>query len=183
MAKKAPSKHSRAARRATSPSINTDKSLKEVRLPEQSINQRPAVLAAHHHAGVSKKQKHRKSHMTSKMRKRQEKSMDRAEAVMDRTAKKTEKSFGQAKTVEGRRKAWDDINAQALGTAANGEKKSKKQLAAEAEQAEVDKFFANDDDDAAMGNAPVDGIVSRFDAISENAQPATAATGDDDEML
>lgn len=108
--------------------------------------------------------------------------MDRAEAVMDRTAKKTEKSFGQAKTVERRRKAWDDINAQALG-AEKGEKKSKKQLEAEAEQAEVDKFFAKEDDDAAMGNAPVDGVVSKFDAISESAQPATTATSDDDEML
>ncbi|KAL1871048.1 hypothetical protein VTK73DRAFT_2283 [Phialemonium thermophilum] len=107
--KKAPSVHSRSARRATSPGIDTDKSLKNVRPPPESINQRPAVLAAHHGSGVTKKTK-RKVTPSSKARRRQEKGIDRAEAVMERTAKKIQKSKGQARKIQARRKTWDEIN-------------------------------------------------------------------------
>lgn len=109
----APSLHSRAARRATSPSIDTDKSLKNLRPPTESINHRPAVLAAHHSAGVTKKSKRgRKAVMSSKARRRHEKDLDRAEAIMDRTAKKIQKSKGQARAIQVRRKTWDEINSE-----------------------------------------------------------------------
>ncbi|EJT74058.1 hypothetical protein GGTG_07907 [Gaeumannomyces tritici R3-111a-1] len=191
MAKNAPSKHSRAARRATSPSIDTDKSLKNVKPPAEPANQRPAVLAAQHGAGVGKKGKSgRKAIPSSRARRRHEKGMDRAEAVMDRTLSKIEKSKGQARTVQSRRKAWDDINTSALAAAAaDGDddeaarpkkKKTAKQLQAEAEQALVDKFY-NDDGDEDMDGADSDGGETRPAAAPQPG--ATAARDDDEEIL
>ncbi|KAL8400582.1 hypothetical protein RB594_000832 [Gaeumannomyces avenae] len=192
MAKNAPSKHSRAARRATSPGIDTDKSLKNVKPPAEPVNQRPAVLAAQHGAGVGKKGKSgRKAVPSSRARRRHEKGMDRAEAVMDRTLSKIEKSKGQARTVQGRRKAWDDINTSALAAAtADGDddeaarpkkkKKTAKQLQAEAEQALVDKFY-NDDGDEDMDGADSDGGETRPAAAPQLG--ATAAGDDDEEIL
>ncbi|KAJ6440145.1 CFEM domain-containing protein [Purpureocillium lavendulum] len=130
---KPPSKHSRAARRATSPSIDTDKSLKEVALPidgssegndgngsgsgnaNSNIKNRPSVLAVHRAAGVSKKTSKpaRKSRMTAKMRRRHERGLEMAEAVTERTGLKIERSIGRARVVDARRRAWDDINARA----------------------------------------------------------------------
>ncbi|KAF2964455.1 hypothetical protein GQX73_g9109 [Xylaria multiplex] len=107
--KKAPSVHSRAARRATSPSIDTDKSLKNVQPPPKSADHRPSVLAIHHGAGISKKQKTGRA-MSSKARKRFEKAQDRAVANMDRLEKKVALSKGQSRAIQGRRKAWEEIN-------------------------------------------------------------------------
>lgn len=105
----APSLHSRAARRATSPSIDTDKSLKNVKPPPESIDHRPSILAIHHGAGVSKKT--RKGRNASfKARRRQEKAQDRAAAIMERTELKAARSKGQARAIQTRKKAWDDIN-------------------------------------------------------------------------
>ncbi|KAI1422996.1 Alb1-domain-containing protein [Xylaria sp. FL1777] len=107
--KKAPSLHSRAARRATSPSINTDKSLKDVQPPPESVDHRPSVLAIHHGAGVSKKQKKGRA-MSSKARKRHEKAQDRAAAIIERTEKKVALSKIQSRAIQGRRKIWEEIN-------------------------------------------------------------------------
>jgi hypothetical protein len=93
----ASSVHSRAAKRASSPSIDTDKSLKNVKPPTESKSHRPSVLAVHQGAGVSKKSKNgRKSVLSAKAKRRQEKGLDRAEAVMDKKEKKVEKSKGKA---------------------------------------------------------------------------------------
>ncbi|KAJ4388823.1 hypothetical protein N0V93_006284 [Gnomoniopsis smithogilvyi] len=111
---KAPSLHSRAARRATSPSINTDKSLKEVQPPSESLNQRPAVLGLHQNAGVTKKSKRgRKAVLSTRARARHERGLEKAEAIVDRTATKVQKSKYSASRVETRKKAWDEINAAA----------------------------------------------------------------------
>ncbi|KAF9880982.1 hypothetical protein CkaCkLH20_01132 [Colletotrichum karsti] len=104
-----PSKHSRAARRATDVDIDTDKSLKDVK-PPSATTERPSVLAAHHNSGVSKKTNNRKSQMSAKAKKRNEKAMDRAEAIMDRTSNKREKSKNSSRTIQARRKGWEDIN-------------------------------------------------------------------------
>ena len=106
----APSKHSRAARRAISPGIDLDKSLKEVKLPDKDHNRRPAILAAHANAGVSKKTSKRKSVISSRAQKRRERAINRAEAVLEKTILKVERSRGQAKTLQSRRKDWDQIN-------------------------------------------------------------------------
>ncbi|KAG5985940.1 hypothetical protein E4U43_005788 [Claviceps pusilla] len=105
-----PSKHSRAARRATSPSINTDKSLKELAPPARSTP-RPSVLDVHRSAGVSKKTRPvRKSRLSSKMRRRHERGLEMAAAVTERTGKKLEKSIGRARVVVERSRAWEEVN-------------------------------------------------------------------------
>ncbi|KAL7915434.1 Alb1 domain-containing protein [Trichoderma velutinum] len=120
--KRAPSKRSRAARRATSPSIDTDKSLKDVSLPstnaDSSSAARPSVLAARHSAGVTKKSR-RGRQLSAKGRRRQEKGLEMAEAFIERTSKKLEKSLGKAKVVQSRSKKWDAINKDAQETKAN----------------------------------------------------------------
>ncbi|KAI1464616.1 Alb1-domain-containing protein [Daldinia caldariorum] len=109
--RKAPSIHSRVARRATSPSIDTDKSLKNIQPPAESVDYRPSVLAIHQGAGVSKKAKKGRN-MSSKARRRHEKEQDRAANIMERTEKKIAKSKGQARAIQSRSKAWDEINNQ-----------------------------------------------------------------------
>lgn len=106
----APSKHSRAARRATSPGIDTDKSLKEIQPPRQTKFERPSVLAVHHSAGVQKKSGKRKGQLSAKAKRRQQRGMEMAEAIMERTSKKVQKSSKSQRTVQERRKAWEDIN-------------------------------------------------------------------------
>ncbi|KAL6897519.1 Alb1 domain-containing protein [Trichoderma evansii] len=113
--KAAPSRRSRAARRATSPSIDTDKSLKNATLPASSSSTaapRPSVLAARHNAGVTKKTRRGRA-VSAKGRRRQEKGLEMAEAVIERTSKKLEKSFSRARVVQSRAKKWDDINKDA----------------------------------------------------------------------
>ncbi|KAL6879309.1 Alb1 domain-containing protein [Trichoderma novae-zelandiae] len=118
-----PAKRSRAARRATSPSINTDKSLKDVSLPattsaSSSASARPSVLAARHSAGVTKKSK-RGRQLSARGRRRQEKGLEMAEAFVERTSKKLERSLGRARVVQARAKKWDDINKDAEETRSN----------------------------------------------------------------
>lgn len=48
--------------------------------------------------------------MTAKARKRQQRGIEMAEAVMDRTSKKVAVSKGRARTVQQRAKDWKDIN-------------------------------------------------------------------------
>ena len=128
----APSKHSRAARRATSPSIDTDKSLKTVSLPRttnstqsrtlpgqvdgsDALSNRPSVLAIHRAAGVSKRTSKtaRKTRLTAKMRRRHERGLERAETITERTGLKIERSIGKAKVVQARSRGWDEVNARA----------------------------------------------------------------------
>jgi hypothetical protein len=82
------------------------------------------VLAAQHGSGVTKKKSTRKTVLSSRAKRRQEKSLDRAEAVMERMALKVEKSKGQAKTVHTRRKPWDEINKDIPANKAKKMKKS-----------------------------------------------------------
>ncbi|KAI9837230.1 MAG: hypothetical protein M1819_000304 [Sarea resinae] len=100
--------HSRAAKRATSPSLNLDKSLTSIKPPPETPNHRPAVLAAQHGSGVKKSKKGKS--MSRQQRRRQEKGMERAEIVMDKTEKKVHKSLGRGKTVKDRRAAWEELN-------------------------------------------------------------------------
>ena len=145
--------HSRAARRATSPSIDTDKSLKQIRAPQESVDRRPAVLAAHHAGGVTKKTKAgRKAVLSSRARRRQEKSMDRAEVVMDRTAIKVQRSKGHAKVIDSRKKTWDEVNKEAFDKEAPP-KLSKKAKAKLEEDAAVAEFYADKDGDWEMEGA------------------------------
>ncbi|QPH04015.1 hypothetical protein C2857_000611 [Epichloe festucae Fl1] len=114
---RAPSKHSRAARRASAPSFDTDKSPKDV--PERtrtsaSADVRPSVLDVHRSAGISKKLKPaRKSRMSTKMRRRREKGLEMAAAVTERTGMKMQRSIVRAVSVQKRSRAWEDVNREA----------------------------------------------------------------------
>lgn len=48
--------------------------------------------------------------MSSKARKRRLQDIERAEAILERTAVKIEKSKGRSRTIQSRRKAWEDVN-------------------------------------------------------------------------
>ncbi|KAL3959319.1 hypothetical protein ACCO45_007481 [Purpureocillium lilacinum] len=197
---KPPSKHSRAARRATSPSINTDKSLKAVSLPTSSSTtthestgadshntsstnkNRPSVLAVHRAAGVSKKTSKpaRKSRMTAKMRRRHERGLEMAEAVTERTGLKIEKSIGRARAVQARSKGWDDINARA-GDEAGGHAPRRGGM-----REGGDKGWETDEDMG--GDVPIPaGMQSSIFAPApkkeEAVQSGQAAGGDDEEIL
>jgi hypothetical protein len=114
--------HSRAAKRASSPGIDLDKSLKDLKPPVDTKKHRPSVLAVHQGAGVTKKSKNgRKSVLSAKAKRRQEKGLDRAEAVMDKKEKKVEKSKGRARTVQERAKAWEELNEKMLAKKARDE--------------------------------------------------------------
>jgi len=153
----AASVHSRAAKRASSPSIDTDKSLKNVKPPTEVKNHRPSILAVHQGAGVSKKSKNgRKSVLSAKAKRRQEKGLDKAEAVMDKKEKKVEKSKGRARTVQERAKAWDDLNKKTLAKKAREEALEKENWTDEEdreamdEDAEAEKITADESMDAEL---------------------------------
>ncbi|KAI9375239.1 Alb1-domain-containing protein [Aspergillus egyptiacus] len=106
------SKHSRAARRAESPSLDLDKSLTSLPRAEKTELYRESILADRANAGVSKKQSKPKAKSRAQ-RLRQQKGMDRAEATLDRLEKKVAKSENRAKTVKSRRADWNDLNKKA----------------------------------------------------------------------
>ena len=105
---------SRFAKRATSPSIDLDRSLTEAKLPRtapvshKNHSVRPSSVIAMHAAtgaGISKKNKGSRP-MSRKARERLEKGLEMAERVMGRTEEKVLKSKDRAKAVEGRRVSW-----------------------------------------------------------------------------
>jgi hypothetical protein len=145
--------HSRAAKRASSPSIDTDKSLKDVKPPAESLNFRPSILAIHQGAGVTKKSKNgRKSVLSSKAKRRQERGLDRAEAVMDKKEKKIEKSRGKAKTVQERSKAWDELNRKMVA------KKAREAAMALEKENWIDEDNEGEKEEIELDAAVVDGV-------------------------
>ena len=115
--------------------------------------------------------------MSTKARKRQEKQLDRAEAVMDRTAKKIERSRGQMKIINSRKKTWDDVNKHIPGKPTKGaeildhDEHDKAALAWETDE-EMDGA------DETTLSAPV------TEPVVEAAQvPLPAAEGFEDEIL
>ncbi|EEQ89940.2 uncharacterized protein BDCG_05060 [Blastomyces dermatitidis ER-3] len=101
---------SRAVKRAVSP---TDESLlKSLPRAEPIPTFKPHVLSAQHNAGITKKSKSKQ--LTRAQRRRQEKGMERAEFVMDKTEKKIAKSLGKGRVVKERRATWEEMNRKAL---------------------------------------------------------------------
>jgi len=110
MAKTASVKHnplsnprSRASKRQTSPSINTDKSLKEV-----SPHRESGILAPRSNAGVSKhKSKVQKS---SRQKQRDAKRQDRAEVVMEKMEVRVGQKMKKGKAINERKSEWGVVN-------------------------------------------------------------------------
>ncbi|KAI9759197.1 MAG: hypothetical protein M4579_002484 [Chaenotheca gracillima] len=123
--KKTHSVHSRAARRASSPSLNLDKSITTAKAPgsESTSTQRPSVLAIHRNAGVSKKRNSAASNrLSTKQRQRREKGIERAELNGAKLEKKLETSLGKGKAVKERSAAWEDLNGKLEARRARHEK-------------------------------------------------------------
>ncbi|KAL2838828.1 Alb1-domain-containing protein [Aspergillus pseudoustus] len=113
MAKAKPqSKHSRAARRAASPSLDLDKSLTSLPRAEKTELHRESILSDRANAGISKKQSKPKAKSRAQ-RQRQQKGIERAEAIMDQHEIKLAKSNSRAKAVKNRRADWSDLNEKA----------------------------------------------------------------------
>jgi hypothetical protein len=143
----AASVHSRAVRRATSPGIDLDKSLKDVKPPSDAREIRPSVLAIHQGAGITKKSKHgRKSVVSARAARRKEKGMDRAEAFMDKKEKKVEKSKGRSKNVQDRSKAWEVQNKAILEIYAAQVEEEEKQDALKLKDDEMEETLWEDVD-------------------------------------
>lgn len=102
--------HSRAAKRASSPGINLDKSVKNIKTPSFIKSLQPSVLAIHQGAGVLKRSNHRKSVPSSKARRRHKRELDFAEKISDKKEKKIERSKNKARAVNERCKSWEELN-------------------------------------------------------------------------
>jgi hypothetical protein len=100
----APSIHSRAARREASPSLNTDKSLKEARAPSPSHDHLYARPQAS--GGIRKKKKA----STKAQKARHAAALERADIVKEQIQVKKSKSFVKMKSIRNRRKDWEDVN-------------------------------------------------------------------------
>ncbi|RMZ84845.1 hypothetical protein DV737_g1002, partial [Chaetothyriales sp. CBS 132003] len=97
---------SRAAKRATSPSLNTDKSLKEVDRADAG-----AILHSRHNAAGGIVKRNKTAPMKRGQRVRQERGLARAEAVMDQLEKKVEGARSKVKKRRDRRALWEEVNA------------------------------------------------------------------------
>jgi len=98
--------HSRAARREASPSLNLDKSLKNIP-PPSNASSIPNLHAVH--SGAITKSKKNKP-LSRQKRIRQRKGIERADIVNDQLEKKVEKSLKRQKVVKERAKDWSDMN-------------------------------------------------------------------------
>ncbi|MCJ1224297.1 hypothetical protein MMC12_000942 [Toensbergia leucococca] len=118
-ASKSTSLHSRSAKRASSPSINLDKSLTSIKAPAESLDHRPSILLIHKGAGVTKRKAKGKP-LSRQQKRRHEKGVGRAEAVLDKTERKVQRSAVREKVVKERGVAWEEVNGKAaLGTRKN----------------------------------------------------------------
>ncbi|KAJ5894241.1 Ribosome biogenesis protein Alb1 [Penicillium taxi] len=167
MAKNKPKANSRAARRAESPSLNVDRSLTTVPRAESPTAEHPSVLTDRRNSGIQKKQKGKK--LSRAQRLRQQKGMDRAEAVMDQLEIKKAKSFVRAKAVDARRGDWEDLNRKAAALLAAQQAQAKAKAEAEAE-AEVKEVHDRDGDEDMDGDTtPFVGAVNPFESQPTNA--------------
>ncbi|KAJ5800110.1 uncharacterized protein N7518_002178 [Penicillium psychrosexuale] len=160
---KSQSQRSRAARRAASPSLDLDKSLTSLPRAESPNTTRPSVLADRATSGIQKKQK-KNDKVSRAQRLRQQKGMDRAEAVMDQLEIKKAKSMARGKTVNSRRADWDDTN--------------RKTMAFNALQQDDDDEDDEDDDVMAEDSAPPKIAVAKNVFQIETTEDSNLTTDD-----
>jgi hypothetical protein len=180
--------HSRAARRAVSPSLNLDKgaqkpahTTRDSASPSRPSKVNPHALAAKD-AGIQKKQK-KGTNMTRAQRLRYQKGLERAEENMEKLEKKRIKSVGKEKTIKERAKGWEDVNG-------DGTKKTKKPHALdqlEEEEKRKEREWVSDEDmdedEAAVvveQGAEVKGDGKEVDVEISQSVPAPA---EEEEML
>ncbi|KAH9877838.1 hypothetical protein J1614_003055 [Plenodomus biglobosus] len=175
--------HSRAARRASSPSLNLDKSAKpaahtsrDSASPSRPSKLNPHALAAKD-AGIIKKQK--KGNLTRAQRLRQQKGLERAADNMDKLEVKRSKSFVREKKVKERAKGWEDVND-------DGSKAPRKKVKKDAEMGLenaggwMDEDMEEADAVAVVRNADVQADGKDVDAVVHSS---TAMPVGEDELL
>ncbi|GAM88915.1 hypothetical protein ANO11243_069490 [Dothideomycetidae sp. 11243] len=96
--KKDVSVHSRAARRATSPSIDVDKSILSAARPQTDAA--GGFSYSNSYGGIDKKKKQKK--MTRQQRLRLEKGIEKAEQNLDKLSRKKEESQSREKKIKNR---------------------------------------------------------------------------------
>uniref|UniRef100_A0A0B7JUW0 Ribosome biogenesis protein Alb1 n=1 Tax=Bionectria ochroleuca TaxID=29856 RepID=A0A0B7JUW0_BIOOC len=155
------SKRSRTARRAASPTFETDKALKDYKPPARASAPRPSVLAIHQSAGIDKKpsKRGRKSQLSSKARRRQERGLQMAEAIE-------------------RSKTWDSINKKALDAKeVQAEDDDEDEPEQDASKAVEDKGWETDED---MGGKQDDAAA---ESKPETADEGYLAVDADDDVI
>ncbi|KAI8932043.1 hypothetical protein NX059_010936 [Plenodomus lindquistii] len=176
--------HSRAARRAASPSLNLDKSVKapahttrDSASPSRPSNANPHALAAKD-AGIIKKQK--KGKLTRAQRLRQQQALDRAAENMDKLEAKRNKSFVKAKTITERAKGWEDVNGDGSKVVRKKEKKD-----ADAGLEDAGGWVVDEDMDEAEANVVVqDGEVKgEGKQVDAAVEKSTVMPVGEDELL
>jgi hypothetical protein len=127
--------------------MNIESTLKELPRRSSTTTTRPSVLAAQHSAGISKKRT-KATKMSSKARRRHERGIQMAEAVLDRTMHKVEKSKGRGRSVQDRAKAWDLINKKAEEEEAKAAQRGEEESDEEAAAGKEDGWVTDEDMDA-----------------------------------
>ncbi|KIX08744.1 uncharacterized protein Z518_03401 [Rhinocladiella mackenziei CBS 650.93] len=99
---------SRASKRAASPSINVDESLRDAPRASDAT----PILSARPNGGVTKLKRKQKS-LTRGQRRRHEKGLARAEVVLDQLAKKVDDASSRLRRRRERKSMWDEVNGTA----------------------------------------------------------------------
>ncbi|KAF2111457.1 Alb1-domain-containing protein, partial [Lophiotrema nucula] len=99
--------HSRAARRASSPTPKNLIPNTRTPSPPPKVAPKPHVLAAKS-SGVQKRQKNKP--MKRGQRMRLEKSMSKAEDVLEKLEVKVKRSVGKEQLIKERAKGWEEVN-------------------------------------------------------------------------
>ncbi|KAH5443326.1 hypothetical protein HBI52_037420 [Parastagonospora nodorum] len=157
--------HSRAARRAASPSIDLDKKLKQTTRdstsPSRPSQVKPHALAAQN-GGIQKKQK--KGNMTRAQRLRHQKGLERAADVMDKRQVKVVKSLGKERNIKERSKGWEDVNG-------DGKKRKKTTGLDDADEHDAD---GKDDREWVSDEEMDDTVAAAAAAAAAAPEPAAA---------
>ncbi|KAF1922857.1 uncharacterized protein M421DRAFT_10209 [Didymella exigua CBS 183.55] len=116
--KKQAAPHSRAARRAASPSIPLASAPRTRSTSPQPSTAKPHILSAQ----SSRVSKRKSTKTTRAQRVRAEKAMERAADDMDKWEKKKAKSLDKARGIKDRAKVWEEVNGES-GRAVRGKAK------------------------------------------------------------
>ncbi|KAF2189053.1 hypothetical protein K469DRAFT_564290 [Zopfia rhizophila CBS 207.26] len=179
--KKQAALHSRAARRAVSPSIDLDKSLKCARADSPSNASAKLHIVAAQSAGITKKLKSKPLKRAQRLR--QIKGMEKWADAQDKLEVRVQRSAGKEKKVRERRKAWDEVN---------GEKKKARnafEVLEEEGAAHRDRGWVSDEEmpevDRGLGDdgleAEVTGEVKEL--VVPASVPLPVVTAEEEELL
>jgi hypothetical protein len=156
--------HSRAARRAVSPSMN----IGTIKSTPADPEPKPHVLSAKK-SGISKP---KKSNLKRAQRERYQKGLERGADNMDKLELKRQKSKLREKTVKERAKGWEDIN----GDGGKRKKGAFDVLAVEGDDDDDEKAWVDEE----MGDATAKDAEAQDTATKEDTAVAALPVVDDE---